>query len=702
MTTIDELSKKVDNPDEEARRDAIEGLQGMSFEPKILLLIEKALGDTSWRVRKSAVNAAVSFGENTAAVSSIAALMIDVLHSEDNAGLRNSAVECLTRLGMKSVPYLVQNLDDKDHDVRKFIVDTLGDIGTNKGDDTVEIIVNAMIKAAQDPDENVRLSAIEGLGKIGSNKAVQALMGILEKGDIALKFTTLEALGNIGRPIPMKGVYNALNERLLRRAAYDLIGKVGVGGAEAIPYLIDGLKENSTSAREAAVVALYRLAASLQISKLKSQISNLPSSTIERVAVSLESRNPDVKKGAVFVLGLTGKTEAVKPLITALCFDETAGDAKEALIKLGNEALDDILNSYQKQEEKVKALLCQILGEIGSKKHVPASIKQGAENILVYAIKDDYGHIRSNAAKALVKINPERAAPEIINLLQDEFDDVRNAAVDALCLLAEGEDNIVRPAVLSLLSTDDPYVREKAIIVLGRIGGTEDVEKIRLAIKDDNSVVRKAAVLAIEERMKAARGRDSQSFIQDITLALADEDKEVRLAAARALGKIRSREAIEPLLLTLQDEDVWVKVAAVESLGKIGGGDAVKAIKGLVDDENGMVVCTALEAMAKIAAEERQTIEEIKPWAVKCLSHNDTEVVKAAAQVVARIDKEDAVSTILPLLEHADWDIRAQVVDILSGRKDVFIKNCLETHLKVETDDLVKQKIAEALKDSKL
>ncbi|MBI3755581.1 MAG: hypothetical protein HY265_05420, partial [Deltaproteobacteria bacterium] len=45
-----------------------------------------------------------------------------------------------------------------------------------------------------------------------------------------------------------------------------------------------------------------------------------------------------------------------------------------------------------------------------------------------------------------------------------------------------------------------------------------------------------------------------------------------------------------------------------------------------------------------------------------------------------------------------DWDVRAQVVDILSGRKDDFIKNCLETHLKVETDALVKQKIAEALK----
>jgi len=133
-------------------------------------------------------------------------------------------------------------------------------------------------------------------------------------------------------------------------------------------------------------------------------------------------------------------------------------------------------------------------------------------------------------------------------------------------------------------------------------------------------------------------------------------------------------------------------------LGKIGGENILKTIKGLVGDDNGIVVCAALEAMAKIAAGERQTIEEIKPWVVKCLSHNDTEVVKAALQVIARIDKEGAASAILPLLEHADWDVRAQVVDILSDRKDDFIRNCLKTHLKVETDNLVKQKITEALK----
>jgi HEAT repeat protein len=415
---------------------------------------------------------------------------------------------------------------------------------------------------------------------------------------------------------------------------------------------------------------------------------HLAPSTIEKIASSLESPNLNVKKGVVFILGLTGKKQAAEHVIKALYFNEIDGEAKQALIELGNEALDVILNSYPKQEEKVRSLLCSILGEIGNKR---------AENILVQAIKDNYGHVRSSSAKALGKINPEKAVPEIVNLLQDEFDDVRNAAVDALCYLAPDSDKIL-PAILPLLSKEDPYVREKVIIVLGRIGrgthrkeGSKGIEKIRLAIKDSSPIVRKAAVYAIE-------GVGEEQYVQDVIFALTDEDKQVRLAAAKVLGNMAIRKAVKPLLLTLKDEDVWVKTAAVESLGKIGGGNVIKIMKELVDNENGIIVCGALEAMAGIAGREPQTVEEIKPWAAKCLFHSDAEVVKVAAQVMARIDAKGVVNVITPLLEHPDWDVRAQVVDILSKRKDNFIRICLETHLKIETDDLVQQKIREALK----
>ena len=279
--SMDELRKKINSPDEEVRREAVEALINMPFSKELLLLIKRAMADMSWRVRKSAVDITATFKDDSA-ISSIVQLMTELLHSEDNAGLRNSAVEGLIRLGSKAVPYLIKNITDSDHDVRKFIVDILGDIYSDKNIDTVtkDNIVNALIGAAKDTDENVRLSAVEGLGKVGSSKAVDILVEILKTGDVALKFTALEALGGIGRSISMKEVYNACKDKLLKRAAYDLIGKVG--GAEALKYLIEGLKDNSTSTRDAAIVALKRLAASilLQRQQLEPYLAQFNSSHI--------------------------------------------------------------------------------------------------------------------------------------------------------------------------------------------------------------------------------------------------------------------------------------------------------------------------------------------------------------------------------------------------------------------------------------
>jgi len=436
--------------------------------------------------------------------------------------------------------------------------------------------------------------------------------------------------------------------------------------------------------RDAAILAIKRLDESGRLSReqLCERLLQISASVIDKIAASLESHDAHVRKGAVFILGLTGKIEAIKPLIKSLSFDETTDEAKEALIKSGVRGIDIIIQAYPLQEEKVRALLCDILGEIGNKK---------AENMLILAIKDDYGHVRSSAAAALGKIDPEKAATEVIGLLRDEFDDVRNAVVDTLCLLARSSYQSILLRILPLLSAENPYLREKAIIVFGRIGGVEDVEKIRLALKDHHPLVRKAAVHAI-----GAKG--AGKYVQDIILALADENIEVRIVAATALGKIRSEAAIEPLLFTLKDEDIWVKKAAVESLGKIGTENALNAIKGLVDDENGMVICAAIEAMAMIIVQGHQTIEEIKPCLVKCLSYNDAEVVKVAAYTLGRFDKEGSVTEILSLLKHTSWDVRAYAADILSNIEDSSIRSCLESRLKVETDDLVKQKIVEALK----
>jgi HEAT repeat protein len=52
--------------------------------------------------------------------------------------------------------------------------------------------------------------------------------------------------------------------------------------------------------------------------------------------------------------------------------------------------------------------------------------------------------------------------------------------------------------------------------------------------------------------------------------ALGDWDRDLRLAAADALGRIADKRAIEPLVRTLADTDEWVRLGAVQALKALG------------------------------------------------------------------------------------------------------------------------------------
>src|SRR5690606_28882190 len=65
-------------------------------------------------------------------------------------------------------------------------------------------------------------------------------------------------------------------------------------------------------------------------------------------------------------------------------------------------------------------------------------------------------------------------------------------------------------------------------------------------------------------------GKKGQPAVEYLILALHDEDKRVRIAAARALGEIGDRRSIEPLIAMLGDKDRDIRFISALNLGKIG------------------------------------------------------------------------------------------------------------------------------------
>jgi len=201
---MQKLTKQINDSNVEIRIEAVVKLKGRKQLSCIPMLL-KAMGDVSWRVRKAAVD--ILFEDYS--VEQYIEGLIQLLYIEDNAGARNSAIEALIRLKKKATVFLVDAFKTPNKDVRKFIIDVLGEQMDPR---SLQLILDAL----RDEDENVRATAVEHLGKRGEPSVVNALIEILESGDLWTSYPAADALGRIGNKKAIPHLLAALKNKPLR------------------------------------------------------------------------------------------------------------------------------------------------------------------------------------------------------------------------------------------------------------------------------------------------------------------------------------------------------------------------------------------------------------------------------------------------------------------------------------------------------
>jgi predicted Zn finger-like uncharacterized protein len=239
---MEKLIHQLESNVEEERRQAVVALGRLPFSG-VKHLLYLALGDDSWRVRKEAVDAVLAAAPATEAIEEL----VDLLLVSENAGLRNAAVDILQSLGEQALPFLYRRLVHEDAGVRKFVVDILGGIGATAA-------VPKLLPVLDDTDPNVAAAAAESLGNIAAAEAVPVLIRSLAKEDLLFRYSVLEALKKIGKPVPLSVLAPLANLPLLRKAVFDCLRSIGT--VEAVPLLIEGLSERARNVREAAMLAV--------------------------------------------------------------------------------------------------------------------------------------------------------------------------------------------------------------------------------------------------------------------------------------------------------------------------------------------------------------------------------------------------------------------------------------------------------------
>ncbi len=188
--------------------------------------------------------------------------------------------------------------------------------------------------------------------------------------------------------------------------------------------------------------------------------------------------------------------------------------------------------------------------------------------------------------------------------------------------------------------------------------------------------------------------KDSQA-VAPLIQALQDRDSWVRSRAAEALGKIKDRQAVAPLIQALQDRDSWVRSRVAEALAKIKDSQVVAALIQALHDQDSDVRSRVAEALREIKNSQAvvaliqalhdqdswvrsiaaQALKEIKDSQavaplIQALNHQDSWVRSIAAQALGEIKDSQAVAPLIQALNHQDSWVRSIAAQALGKIKD--------------------------------
>ncbi|HKX27882.1 MAG TPA: HEAT repeat domain-containing protein, partial [Blastocatellia bacterium] len=151
-----------------------------------------------------------------------------------------------------------------------------------------------------------------------------------------------------------------------------------------------------------------------------------------------------------------------------------------------------------------------------------------------------------------------------------------------------------------------------------------------------------------------------EQAISSLIEALQDSDREVRRIAAEALGKISGERAIAPLMVALRDSDREVRRIAAEALGKLGAEPAVAPLIETLQDQNLYVCWSAADALGKIGGEQAVTL------LIEALGDQDREVRRVAAEALGKVGGERAVVPLIKALQDQNREVRWRAASSLA------------------------------------
>jgi len=606
-------------------------------EDAVPLLVEM-LKSSNIGVQESADNALRKLGGKEAVAG-----VIPLLRS-DEAPVRNGAMDILRELGNQELQLLIPLLKEDDVDIRIFAADILGSAGNVVA---VGPLCDALLK---DPEVNVRYQAAVSLGNLGMPEAAKCLNQAM-RDEEWVQYSVIEALAKIGHSSSIDAMVKAMNfsSELVVSMIIDALGEMG--NVKAVTLLLHRMESSPTALRNKIVKAIVKILGAKLVNLLpKDERENFR----DYLLVALEDEDEEVQDAAILGLAVMGGDDAaagVFAIAVALDPDKDQDRLDKMLGSLAQMGVTAVLkNALRGQEAHPAQLAVETLSRVNEPAVenvlidafwlVPLAVQRSIVAVLAriagpeavdffmdLLLKHNDGKVLKSAASFLgQKLRHAPASDGLFELLDHQYDDVKEAALDA-CVAIGGE--AMQKRFQALYTGNDPLKRLMAVYALGKIDAAANMDILRSALEDENPDIRKHALEAVSSLCY-----ESDQWQELLVPRLFDESRDVRQTVVEIMGRCFSPEVVPHLKHALSDRDDWVKVRALEVLGQNKVVEAVPDVIALLEHSNKLVVIRAIECLGSIGG----TAAFRSLLAIS--GSEDSELMEAAEAAIARIQDE--------------------------------------------------------------
>ena len=434
-----------------------------------------------------------------------------------------------------------------------------------------------LMSALGDADVHVRTAAGRALAEHNEVRALPIIIKWLAQPDAQSKRIAAVILGDMRAQGAVPALVRALGDpdEVVRINSLVALGKIG-GNAVIVP-LVTRLEDDKAD---------VRLVAVQQLQKLKDSRAVIPLVGLFRDA------SQTVRVAAIAAVGSLGDAGAAEALLRELD-DRDEGVQIAAVTSLGNlqsdAALPQLIAVMNKANTALRSKAAFSLAEI-AKAH-PENPRSGeALGLLVEALGDP--RLRMAAEEALRNAG-STAVPHLIDVLDGKRRGDPESAVRLLQVIGDAD---ATPALIRELARGR-IAQSVTLAALASIGDSRALLPMLALLDDPSAEVRLGAMRSMENLL------GGPSAAADIMAdRLGDSNLEIRLMAARYLGRMGATSSVPALIAIAKDSsDIALQATALQALGKIRDPRATSVALQTLGGNNAAIRAVAADVLSELA-----------------------------------------------------------------------------------------------------